>query len=88
MELLKIRIQSKADAANGIPAIEFDNRHVLLCKDITIAFLEGGTVSGSTSVMIGMKDREGKLLMIGELTKGHLESAYQALQGAIERFGK
>lgn len=88
MEVLKIVINSLEDSKNGIPAIKgVTPENVKQTKDITVVILEGGTVSGATSLMFALKHPDGQIC-VAEITGNHLEGLYQAYKGAKERFGK
>lgn len=85
---LKIRIQSLEDAKNGIPIIEnLDPKDVTEVQDLTVGILEGGTVSGATSLMFVLKTTDGKSVM-AQITAKQFDGLMGAFLGAIERFGK
>lgn len=89
MNVLTIRIQSKADADAGMPAIEGVNNvdQVVQHPKVTVAILEGGMESGKTSLMIALQGN-GDKVQIAEISAAAFEGLIGAFRGAQQRFGQ
>ena len=84
--MLKIRIQSKQNARDGQPVVEgLKPTDVKPIKDFTVGILEGGTVSGQTTLMFATQDEAGNTF-IKEITGREFESLYGIYQSAQQRF--
>jgi hypothetical protein len=88
MMLTNVHIQSLADVAAGKPLIE--NLDATLAQPTHTAdfgILEGGCQSGATSVMLVLRDTNGRGLIF-ECSAQHFETMAGAVRGAVARFGK
>jgi hypothetical protein len=89
MEKVIFGIQSLKDAKNGKPVLPdmqgVDPTTVPRCVPM-FGILEGGTVSGATSIMILLKDPETGHMHYGEMTMGHLETLVEVVKAANIRF--
>lgn len=88
MNHVKIKIQSVKEAEAGKRIIENATPETVTeSQDVTVAFLESGTASGRTSVMVCLGLPDGKTA-IAQITPDNFEGIYAAFKGAQQRFGK
>jgi hypothetical protein len=88
MQKVIVRIQSLDDVKNGVPAIEWNDHKNYPPLRLTIthcAVLEAGTVSGQTTLMFRMLDKDGKEFY-AEATSNIFQMLWGALIGAEQRF--
>ena len=86
MTVIKLRIQSLQDAANGIPLFEGINSEadVHELHELSIGIIEKGTVGGQDVVMFMMENNGVKSLV--QITAKQFEFLTGALAGAQQRF--
>lgn len=91
MAVLKVKIQSIEDAAQGIPAIYPDITspdQVVQHPDVTAVIMEGGMQSGATSIMFVLRGGGDNTPQYGEISGKLLETLYMAYKGAQARWGQ
>ncbi len=87
MEKVTLVIQSKQDYREGKPLVRDKKlKDLEKCENLTIGILEGGTVSGQTTLMFCLEMKDGSV-KVGEITNNHFEMLIGAVRGAVERFG-
>lgn len=87
MYVVKVKIQSLQDVADGIPIKEgITPETVVNCPEITFGILEAGMQSGKTSCMFILENGDGKHY-VAECSAEMFETMAGAVKGAKERFG-
>lgn len=88
MEAVKVVIQSLEDARNGKALVEgLTAENSVQYKDFTVGILEGGTMSGQTTLCFVLKGEDGQHHW-GEMTAKHFEALHGIFQAAQARFKK
>ncbi len=86
MQHIPVRIQSKDDNKKGPLFPELVGKKTFKAGDIHVGILEGGMVSGETSVMFLVETAEA--LVCVEMSADMLNTINGVSQGAVERFRK
>lgn len=88
MSTINVYIQSLEDVAQRKPTIpDLDQARAQPAHATDLAILEAGCVSGNTSVILVLRDAEGKALYY-ECSAQQFETMAGAVRGAVARFGK
>jgi len=83
---MKIRIQALSDVREGEPLVEgMTPENSEESEDMTVAIQERGTVSGQTTLMFIIKDKNGRHIF-KQITAKMFDGLSGALKGAEQRF--